>query len=124
MASENLASIMTTQSKLLSLPFELRSRIWHFVLHQPCGIILQFNWDLWGKDYHDADRAERCHWLRAIDPVPVQIMRVNHQVYSECIQTFYRSNVIKFECGPVNANMFLESLPSVHRKSLRYFIYG
>ncbi|KAI4258081.1 MAG: hypothetical protein L6R42_005306 [Xanthoria sp. 1 TBL-2021] len=54
------------------------------------------------------------HWL------PVAILRVNNQVYTECIEVLYRQNTFMFYCSAPTAEVFLAELPEIHRRAIRH----
>lgn len=79
------------------------------------------NDDDYDEEDEDAEATRRA--LRAKDPLPRQIIRVNRQVYSECSSTLY-SNRIKSSCDPITAKTLLQSLSDEFRSCLGFLACG
>ena len=70
----------TGSFRLFDFPRELRDRIYHYVLHEPNGVVY---------------RRNRAQVFPFEDPQPVQLFLCSRQVYDEALQVFCRVNVVR-----------------------------
>ncbi|KAL8846643.1 MAG: hypothetical protein Q9221_008283 [Calogaya cf. arnoldii] len=72
----------------------------------------------------DISSSSIVRWLeyrpRCCTVLSVAILRVNNQVYGECIRVFYRQNTFRFCSSASDTQDFLAALRERHRKAIRH----
>ncbi|KAL8641664.1 MAG: hypothetical protein Q9226_008605 [Calogaya cf. arnoldii] len=72
----------------------------------------------------DISSSSIARWLeyrpRCCTVLPVAILRVNNQVYGECIRVLYRQNTFRFCSSAWDAQDFLAALPEHHRNAIHH----
>ncbi|KAI4284172.1 MAG: hypothetical protein L6R38_001628 [Xanthoria sp. 2 TBL-2021] len=68
-------------------------------------------------------RLGRGH-IRARYSLPVQILRISHQVYEECTRVLFCNNWFRFDVNAEAAVAFLKALPKYQRNLIRHLVFG
>ncbi|KAF1986123.1 hypothetical protein K402DRAFT_421346, partial [Aulographum hederae CBS 113979] len=110
-SSEPAVNTMATPppASFLTLPRELRDVIYDEL----------FSNSLWGPGViriHFGGDDKTTKRLRAMEPLPTSILRVNHQVSAEACASLFQRHTFSFLCTPRKIEQFLERLPARNRR--------